>query len=230
MPTKINVKGTIISNNRQWIYDWLEMDATSPNSVANSLPQDNSDIEVIINSGGGDVFAGSEIFTALKEYAGNVKVKIVGVAASAASVIAMAGDKILISPTAQMMIHNVSSYAEGDHNDMDHMSDILKSANNSIANSYRLKTGKTQEELLDLMNKETWFDAEKAKEHGFVDEVMFAENNAPSLMASSGAFVLNDNIIEKLFSIKDTISPSKKAKDEQQKAELQFRLLKLKGD
>ena len=112
-------------------------------------------MEVIINSGGGSVFAASEIYTTLKSYMGNVIVKIVGLAASAASVVAMAGTKVLMSPTAQMMIHNVTTYAEGDYRDMEHTAVILKNANDTIANAYRLKSGKTQEELLALMDDET---------------------------------------------------------------------------
>ncbi|MBO8759618.1 ATP-dependent Clp protease proteolytic subunit, partial [Staphylococcus aureus] len=103
---KINVKGAIIPNDDKWIYEMLEMDATSPKDIADSLPDTNEDIDVIINSGGGDVYSGSEIYTSLKTYPGKVNIKIVGVAASAASVIAMAGDHIEISPTAQIMIHN----------------------------------------------------------------------------------------------------------------------------
>ena len=111
---KINVKGAIVPNNEKWIYDLLDMDATSPNDIIDALPSTNEDVEIIINSGGGEVMSGSEIYTALKSYAGNVNVKVVGVAASAASVIAMAGDTIEMSPTAQMMIHNASTLAYGD--------------------------------------------------------------------------------------------------------------------
>src|SRR5690554_6323806 len=135
MAKKINIKGPIIQSSHQWIYDWLGMEATSPKSVSDLIEQANGeDLEVEINSGGGSVFAGSEIYTALKSYNGNVTVKIVGLAASAASVIAMAGKKIMMSPTAQMMIHNVSSYSAGDHNDMEHTAEILKNADKTIAN------------------------------------------------------------------------------------------------
>lgn len=99
---KVSVKGAIISNDDQWIYDWFEIEATSPKSIGNAIQEANGDeVEVEINSGGGDVFAGSEIYTALKAYSGNVTTKIVGLAASAASVIAMAGNKVLMSPTSQ---------------------------------------------------------------------------------------------------------------------------------
>lgn len=95
---KINVKGPIISNDDKWIYDMLEMDSTAPKDVIDALPDDDSDIEVDINSGGGLVTAGSEIYTALMNYSGKVTVNIMGMAASAASVIAMAGNPTRISP------------------------------------------------------------------------------------------------------------------------------------
>ncbi|MBJ8192512.1 Clp protease ClpP, partial [Bacillus cereus] len=104
-----------------------------------------------INSPGGDVYAGSEIYTALKEYSGDVTVKIVGVAASAASVAAMGGKNVLIAPTAQIMIHNVSSGTWGDHRDMQHEAEVLQGWNKSIANAYALKSGMSESELLSMM-------------------------------------------------------------------------------
>ena len=174
---KVNIKGPIVSDNDAWIYEWLGIKATCPKIVNDAIDKANGeDLEVIINSGGGSVFAASEIYTALKSYMGNVTVKIVGMAASAASVIAMAGKKVMMTPTGQMMIHNVTTYAEGDYRDMEHTADILKTANDTIANAYRLKSGKTQEELLALMDNETWMTAQKAKELGLIDEIMFEDD------------------------------------------------------
>ena len=181
---KVNIKGPIVSDNDAWIYEWLDIKATCPKIVNDAIDKaSGEDLEVIINSGGGSVFAASEIYTALKSYMGNVTVKIVGMAASAASVIAMAGKKVMMTPTGQMMIHNVTTYAEGDYRDMEHTADILKTANDTIANAYRLKSGKTQEELLALMDDETWMDAKKAKELGLIDEIMFED---VQLAASAG--------------------------------------------
>lgn len=190
---KINVKGAIISNNDKWIYDMLEMDATSPKDIVDALPSNNEDIEVIINSGGGDVFAGSEIYTTLKDYAGNVNIKVVGVAASAASVIAMAGNHIEMSPTAQMMIHNASTMAFGDDRAMASASEMLNSVNRGIANAYIEKTGKSEQEVLDLMNQETWFSAQDAVDLGFADSKMFGEDT-PKLVANSGQMLSNDAV------------------------------------
>ena len=127
MAKKINIKGVIIPNDHKWIYDWLEMDSTCPREVEKEVEKANGeDLEVIINSPGGDVFSGSEIYTLLKDYSGNVVVKIVGVAASAASIVAMAGKKVMRSPTAEMMIHNVRSTARGDYKIMEHKAQVIK--------------------------------------------------------------------------------------------------------
>lgn len=191
---KINVKGPIISNDEAWIYDYFGIEATSPSMVSKGITEaGGGELEVEINSGGGSVFAGSEIYTALKSYEGNVTVKIVGLAASAASVIAMAGKKVMMSPTAQLMIHNVSTYSEGDYRDMEHAAEVLKNANETIANAYRLKTGMEQEELLGLMDKESWFTANKAKEIGFIDEVMFEQ---AQLVASKYSGMLPPEVIQ----------------------------------
>lgn len=181
---KLEVKGAIISNDDKWIYDWLDMDSTAPKDIVDSLPTTNENLDIIINSGGGDVYAGSEIYTALKEYPGKVNIKIVGIAASAASVIAMAGH-VTISPTAQIMIHNVSSFAAGDNRTMQHEADVLKGFNESIASAYVDKTNQPLDDILELMNKETWLTAQQAVELGFADEVMFSEN-VPKLVATTG--------------------------------------------
>ena len=195
---KVQIKGPIVSGDIKWIYEWFGIEATSPKDVEKALIEANGeDLEVEINSGGGDVYAGSEIYTALKAYAGNVIVKIVGIAASAAGVIAMSGKKVMISPTAQFMMHNVSSGASGDYRAMEHRAEVLKNYNISIANSYMLKTGMEQEKLLDLMNKETWLNAQQAVEYGFADEVMFDENN--QLVASlNSTLVLPPEVINKM--------------------------------
>lgn len=186
VPKRINIKGVIIPNDDKWIYNLFDMESTCPNDVISEIEEAKGrDLEIVINSGGGDVYSGSEIYTELKSYEGNTVAKIVGLAASAASVIAMAGKKTLISPTAQMMIHNVSSFTGGDYRDLQHESDVLKNYNTSIANAYMLKSGLSQEELLKLMDKETWFNAQQALEKGLADEIMFESANESRLVASA---------------------------------------------
>lgn len=206
MTVKINVKGAIIGNDYKEIYDWYGMESTCPNDILNVLPKDNKPVEVVINSGGGHVNVGSEIYSIFKDYAGPVTVKIVGIAASAASVIAMSGDIVVIAPTGQVMIHNVNSIAEGDYNEMIHRAGVLKEMNRSVANAYILKTGKTEGEILEMMNKETWFSAKSALENGFVDEIMgvASEDISNFLVASANPNLLPYNVIEKYREMKNS--------------------------
>ncbi|CAM3935733.1 head maturation protease, ClpP-related [Bacillus paramycoides] len=186
MTVKIDVKGPIISNDEAWIYDWFEMDATSPGKISKELENANGEeLVVSINSPGGYVNEGSEIYTALKNYPGHVEVQIVGLAASAASFIAMAADKVRISPTAQIMIHNASMWNGGDHRDMEKAAEMLKITDRAIVNAYVIKSGKSEEELLNMMAEETWMGPQQALENNFVDEIMFMEN--PVKMTASSA-------------------------------------------
>ncbi|WP_051775882.1 head maturation protease, ClpP-related [Paenibacillus tyrfis] len=199
MPTRIDIRGVIIPNDEQWIYDWFEVESTSPGRVSQAISDaSGDDLEVVINSGGGDVFSGSEIYTALKGYPGNVTVKIVGAAASAASVAAMGGNKVEMSPTSLLMIHNARARNDGDKRDHRHAADFLHTVDQAIANAYRLKTGMLQSELLALMNKETWMNAQDALEKGFIDEIMFDEGNQLRAVASAGAEMIPAKVIDRL--------------------------------
>lgn len=197
---KIPIKGVIVSNDEKWIYEFFDMEATTPKDVNEILDKANGEqLEVVVNSPGGDVYSGSEIYTALMDYNGPVNVKIVGIAASAASVIAMSGGVVKISPTAQIMMHNVHSIKQGDYRDFEHESEVLKNYNNSIANAYMLKSGLSREELLELMDNETWLSAQQAKEYGFVDEVMFDSGNKLAASVNAGSnFMLPQNVIDKI--------------------------------
>lgn len=220
---KIEVKGTIVGNADKWIYEWFGMDATCPKDVNAAISEANGEpLLVEINSGGGDVFAGSEIYTALKAYAGTVEINIVGLAASAASVIAQAGHS-RISPTALFMVHNVSGSAAGDFHDMQQEAEILQTANKAVAAAYLEKTGKSMEELLGIMDAETWMDAQKAVEYGFVDEVMFA--SAPTL--TNGIGVLPAQTIHKL---KDLLPARGEENAEVKTVTAKLKLLRLKGE
>lgn len=173
---RIEIKGTIVSDSDIRIYDYFEIPACCPSRINKALSEaKGQDIEVIINSGGGSVFAGSEIYSSLKDYSGYSIGKIVGMAASAASVISMGTNKLLMSPTAQFMIHNASTCSGGNKNDLNKDAKILDTIDKSIANAYKIKTGLNQKELLRLMDKETWLTAQEAKEKGFIDEIMFSE-------------------------------------------------------
>lgn len=182
---RINVYGVIIPNSYKWFYDYFDEDSTCPKDVSKVLNEaDGEEIEVYINSPGGIIEAGSEIYTALREYQGETKIKVVGQACSAASIIAMAG-YCEMSPTALMMVHCVSSGARGNHADMEHMAEVLRTADDALSNAYTSKTGLSKKEILDMMEKETWLTAEQAKEKGLVDAVMFEEKEPLRLTASN---------------------------------------------
>jgi ATP-dependent protease ClpP protease subunit len=171
MPKVINVKGTVVSDDDAWVYNWFGIEAVSPSTISAALAEANGDDVVIrINSNGGDIFAGSEIYDLISSYEGNVLIRIVGMAASAASVIAMAAESE-IAPTGLMMIHNVQSGAHGDYREMEHSAEVLREANRSIMSAYREKTGMSEDELLSLMDNETFMSADTAIEFGFVDKM-----------------------------------------------------------
>ena len=130
------------------------------------------DITVWINSPGGDCVAAAQIYNMLMDYKGNVTVKIDGIAASAASVIAMAGTEVLMSPVSTMMIHNPATVAMGDHNDMQKAIEMLNEVKESIINAYEIKTGLSRAKLSHLMDSETWMNANKAVELGFADGII----------------------------------------------------------
>lgn len=193
----IDIKGAIIPDEDKWIYELFEMPSTSPKDITDALSNLNgNDVQLTINSGGGDVFSASEIYTELMDYAGNVEARIVGVAASAATVISSAADHVKISPTASYMIHNAWTFEVGDTNVMENTSKFLKTIDKSIASAYMKKTGLSEDELLGLMKSETWMSAETAKEKGFADEIMFSDSQVKAVASASGA--LPQNVIDKL--------------------------------
>ncbi|WP_375179915.1 Clp protease ClpP [Enterococcus rotai] len=199
---KINLKGPIVSNSSKSVYDWLGWEACCPKDVTDHLPDTGEDVELIVNSPGGIVDCGSEMYTALMEYEGNVTAKIVGMAASAMSVAVMGATKRVISPTGRMMVHNASRRAEGDHRAMASAGNSLSSADIGIRNAYKSRTGLSDEELTDLMNKETYLDAESAVSLGFADEVMFKnENEVVEAIASIEPGMLPDETINKIITI-----------------------------
>lgn len=150
---------------------WFDDDVT-PQMFKEELMDGNGNITVWINSPGGDCVAAAQIYNMLREYEGKVTVKIDGIAASAASVIAMAGDTVLMSPVSMMMIHNPMTVAMGDTAEMQKAIEMLSSVKDSIINAYEIKTGLSRAKLSHLMDAETWMDAGKAVELGFADEVM----------------------------------------------------------
>lgn len=221
MTVKIKINGPIIANDDKWIYELFEMDATSPKDITNALPDNGENVEITINSYGGLVDEGNEIYTELMNYPGQVTVNII-MAGSAASIIAMAGKPTKISPVGQIMIHNVSMYAGGDYHDMDKASEILKKSNESLANAYMYKTGLSKEELLAKMDEETWLTSDEAVELGFADEMMFEANERPLLVANGGAGLLPPQAINKVKELKENNQPIPNATVDVEKMVVKF--------
>lgn len=187
-------------------------DEITPELFKNELKAIKGDLIVFINSPGGDVIAASQIYTMLKEHNGNITVKVDGMAASAASVIAMSGDKVLMAPTALMMIHNPMTSAFGDAADLQKTIGLLDECKESIINAYELKSGMERKALSKLMDAETWMNANKAIELGFADGMLFGnvENSGPAYVFNSAKYM--EQIVAK---IKGDNSPKQKTIVEQ---------------
>lgn len=153
---------------------WYE-DEVTPKLFKDELESGTGPISVWINSPGGDVFAAARIYNMLMDYPYDVTVKIDGLAASAASVIAMAGTTVEMSPVAMMMIHNPATIAIGDSEEMKKAVKMLDEVKESIMNAYEIKTGLARDKISKLMDAESWFNAKKAVELGFADKILFAE-------------------------------------------------------
>lgn len=214
------IKGDIVPNGEAWIYEYIGREYTSPEKVKEIMSQCQNDevLNVYINSGGGDVFAGAEIYTLIANYR-NTKIHIVGFAASMASVIAMAG-YCEISPVAQMMVHNVISSEQGNYLDMEHKAKVLKNASETIAQAYIKKSGMSKEEIQNLMDEETWLSPEKALELHLVDKIMDFDGN---------------NQTNKIFKMSASygslpVEFIAKMQKKRQKAMMSLNLLKLKGN
>lgn len=199
---KIEIKGAIIPNNSIEAYKKEGKEYTALQDI--ELPSSSEPVEVIINSGGGDVFTGSEIYSRLKDHKGQVIVKIVGVCASIASVIAMAGDTVEMSPTGLFMIHNAMTWTYGNTKEHRKQIEALEVINNSIALVYQNKTGLPMDTIRELMEEETWFSCDRALEYGFVDKQMFIEKISREMVASilehvpeQGRYLFMENVIKK---------------------------------
>ena len=212
MKHKINIRGVMIPNDYKWYYDWFEEDSTCPKDVQKVLDalQEGDEIEVYINSPGGVIDVGSEIYTLLREQKNNVKIYITGEACSAASIVAMAAH-CTMSPTALMMVHCVSTGARGNHSDMEHTAEMLRTADKALCSAYVAKSGMSEQEALEMMENETWLTAQEAKEKGLIDAVMFAEEEKEDIPLVAGPlFQLPDK--EKMEKVKNMLKQADKPK------------------
>lgn len=160
----------------------------------------SGNITVWINSPGGDCVAAAQIYNMLMDYKGDVTVKIDGIAASAASVIAMAGTKVLVSPVSMLMIHNPMTAAFGNSDEMQKAIEMLGSVKDSIINAYEIKTGLSRAKLSRLMDAETWMDANKAVELGFADEIMSRTDEIENMVAPTASMLYSKaNVVNSLM-------------------------------
>lgn len=180
---------------------WFDDDIT-PGLFKSELEKNNGDITVWINSPGGDVIAAAQIYNMLMDHKGNVTVKIDGIAASAASVIAMAGTKVLMSPVSMMMIHNPMTIAFGDKAEMKRAISMLDEIKDSIINAYEIKTSLSRDKISKLMDEETWMNANKAMEMGFCDDIMKREINedldSPSISSMYSSVKVMNHLMDKI--------------------------------
>lgn len=191
MAVKIEVKGPIVSNDAAGVYHYFGWDACGPSDVSGALEAAKGDDVVLeINSNGGLCTAGFEMYTAVMQYEGSVTAHVIN-ACSAATLVACAADKALVSDTAMYMIHNTQGYASGDYRDMSTESECLQEFNTSIVNAYEKKTGMDRKKIQALMDEETYMSPQKAIELGFVDGYMFAKDTvSESDTAKNGAMVV----------------------------------------
>ena len=175
------LEGIVVSDMDADVYEWFGIPHINPAQVRNALAKASGEpIEFVISSGGGSVLAGNDIYADLRNYEGDVTLRIV-YAASAASVIAMARHSVA-EPTAMLMIHNSSTWTEGDYHEMEKTAEMLKTVNEAMSNAYQQKTGMDTNEILELMDKETWLTAQRAYELGFVDEINQVQKNLAASM------------------------------------------------
>ena len=193
------MNGEVIPSDYADVYDYLGYENINPKAIKQALSDaDGSDVELEINSPGGYVDAGSEIYTALKEYQGQVTAKITGQACYAASWIALAADRVEMSPTAQMMIHRASTMSIGNSDDLASDLNALNSLDKSFVDLYSQRTGLDAQEVYRLMCNTTWMNAKEAVDKGFADEIMFQNDKKPALVNADGSLSVKPDTINKI--------------------------------
>lgn len=191
------LNGIIVPVSEKWIYDFFGYEAVCPNDLRQYLNANKGkDVSIEINSPGGYVSEGCEMYSMLIQHEGKVKVTVGSMAASAASLILAAANHVVISPVGRIMIHNASSVVEGDYRDMLKASDNLQQINEFFADAYSIKTGLDKAELLKMMNAETFFNASRALELHFADEILTKKPAAA--VAAIGSGIIPPKCIEKM--------------------------------
>lgn len=202
MTVKIPIKGDVMNSDWGTILDNVGIANVNPASFQKALNSANGeDVELDIASNGGIVESATEIASLIHDYAGKVTTVVQSAAYSAASIIAVSGDVVKMTPTALMMIHRASVQSAGNTNDLSHDAIMLATVDKALAAAYQAKTGKSQEEILNLMNNETWLTAQDAVDQGFADEI---QGNAKELVVTNSLSpLISAETIEKLKALKN---------------------------
>ncbi|EOS49323.1 hypothetical protein C809_01919 [Lachnospiraceae bacterium MD335] len=233
MKHRINIRGVMIPNSYKWYYDFFGEDSTCPKDVQSILDavRQGDEVEVYINSPGGVIDVGSEIYTLLKAQKDNIKIYITGEACSAASIAAMAG-YCEMSPTALMMVHCVSSGVNGNHKAMEHMGEVLRTADKALCTAYMDKAGMSEADALEMMERETWLTAQQAKEKGLIDKIMFDEQEADTVQMVNGlSFRLpTQEQMEKVKNLLNDIPSESSDRKEMLMTQTKFNYLKMRGE
>ncbi|MFA6308621.1 MAG: head maturation protease, ClpP-related [Clostridia bacterium] len=186
---ELRIEGDIVDKDDAWAYEMFGVDCVTPNLFKDELSKfSGADLTVWIDSYGGNVFAAVGIYNALKEHKGEITIKIDGKAMSAATIIAMAGDKILMSPVSIMMIHNPLTEASGYANDLRKTADVLDTIKDAIINAYELKTNRSRAKISAMMDDETYMSAKMAIKDGFADGMLYGEAEGAEQDISNFAF------------------------------------------
>lgn len=221
----------MIPNDYKWYYDFFGEDSTCPKDVQQILDafKAGDEIEVYINSPGGVIDVGSEIYTLLKAHKENIRIYITGEACSAASIAAMAG-YCEMSPTALMMVHCVSSGVRGNHKTMEHMGEVLRTADRALCTAYMDKAGMSESDALDMMEKETWLTAQQAKARGLIDKIMFQEEEAEPLVNGIVFKLPTREQLEKVRNMTEMHEPESKVYKDAVLMQARLKYLKMKGE
>ncbi len=228
MKHRIDIRGVMVPNEYKAYYDYFGEECTCPKDVKQVMDifQEGDEIEVFINSPGGIIDVGSEIYTLLREKKDCVKIYITGEACSAASVAAMAA-YCEMSPTSLMMVHCVSTYAGGNHNDMEHTAEVLRTADKALCSAYAAKSGMPENEILRMMEHETWFTAAQALEYGLINAIMFQDGEQEPLVAGPLFRLPTQEQMEK---VKKAMEQTMDKKNSSEVCLAQLNLLKMRGE
>lgn len=243
MPKIINLRGPLIPNDYKWIYDLFEYESICPNDISNAINEalgKNDSVIFRVNSPGGYVSAGADIYEMIRSSNVGTETRIVGDCCSAATYIACAADKTTMSPLAQYMIHRSSVSASGNASDFATALQMLNETDRAIASAYAIKTGLSQEEIIELMNKETYMNAQTAKELGFIDSILFENefaqnqiNIAQKNIVNSTNCMIDESLINQMQENKQSILNNQHSADffnaQKRKSLARLNLLKLGG-